>query len=357
MQVVTIQYARAVAALMVVVFHLRPQLERMGHDLSGVDWLASGVDVFFVISGFIMWWTTRDADQTPSAFVRRRLLRIVPLYWAVTTFYVFVLFFAPHLMQTGALDPYHAVSSYFFLPYPHPVLGDLQPLVTPGWTLNFEMFFYLVFAAMLLVARSRRIAALAAVLIGLVLLGRLIQSDNRFVVTYTSTLLLEFLLGVVVAELVLRRKLPPASLALPIAAIGFLGLPLLSPLAEPATRGLVWGPPAALFIYGLVAAEAQGRVFRSGVLLFLGNASYSIYLSHQMTLSAAGQAWRRLIDASSTSGFVGFCVTGFVAATIVGCLCYLLVERPANAFARRLFPAGPARTPTTAPAVLGRRER
>lgn len=129
---------------MVVVYHLKPQLERMNASLLPADWLSAGVDLFFVISGFIMWWTTSGIEITPGRFMLKRVHRIVPLYWAVTGFYVVVLLVAPRFMQTGALDPAHAIASFLFIPWQHPVLAPAYPLVTPGWTLNYEMFFYVV---------------------------------------------------------------------------------------------------------------------------------------------------------------------------------------------------------------------
>lgn len=341
MPLVTIQYARAVAALMVVVFHLKPQLQRMGAELDAwPHWLASGVDVFFVISGFIMWWTTRDAVVSPGDFVRRRIERIVPLYWIITTFYVLVLLVAPRLMQTGALDWPHVLSSYLFLPYPHPVVDLMHPLVTPGWTLNYEMFFYVIFAAALFAPREIRLPLIAVTLVGLVVAGVALQPQNRFLGVYTSSLLLEFLLGVVVAELVLRRVLIPAAAALPAAVVAFACIPALGGFADDEMRGFVWGPPAAVFVFAIVSLELGGRAFRSATLLLLGDASYSIYLSHQLTLSAAGQAWRRAFDDASAAGRAGFCLAAMLAAVIVGLACYRFVERPANRLARRLLGRG-----------------
>ena len=117
--------------------------------------LAARVDLFFVISGFLMWGTTWDSPTTPGRFMLQRIHRIVPLHWAIISFYVLLLLAAPHLMQSGAFEPAHGITSSLFLPWPHPAIDANQPRVTPGWTLNYGMFFYLVFALGLFLPERR----------------------------------------------------------------------------------------------------------------------------------------------------------------------------------------------------------
>lgn len=174
--------------------------------------LAAGVDLFFVISGFLMWGTTWDSPTTPGRFMLQRIHRIVPLHWAITSFYV--LLAAPHLMQSGAFKPAHGTTSYLFLPWPHPAIDANQPLVTPGWTLNYGMFFYLVFALGLFLPERRARLATVALLGGLVAAGPAFASQSAPLQVYTSTMLLEFLFGMGVAVLAARRRQPrrwPAS--------------------------------------------------------------------------------------------------------------------------------------------------
>src|SRR5690242_10880579 len=103
----SIQYLRAIAAFSVVVYHLEPQLRRMGYDGFWPGGLAGGVDIFFVISGFIMWMTTYGRRVTTLQFYRRRIVRIVPLYWLVTTFTVAAMLIAPSTLQSGRFDLHH----------------------------------------------------------------------------------------------------------------------------------------------------------------------------------------------------------------------------------------------------------
>lgn len=329
---------------MVVVFHLQPQLERMGYTVLPGDWFMAGVDIFFVISGFIMWWTTRDIEITPLNFMKRRFLRIAPLYWAITLFYVVILLVAPSLMQTGRFDPRHVISSFLFLPYVHPVSGGQYPLVVPGWTLNFEMYFYVIFAACLWLPRNLRLGALIVLLAGLVAIGAVWQPRDSWGYFYTSPLILEFLLGILLAECTARRLMAKLALVPVLLVVGFGAIPLTSHYVYPllidmsltprGARAVTWGIPAGVLIYAAVSAETRITIPRRDWLLFLGNASFSIYVTHQLTMSAAGQVWRRVIGGETAISYVGFCLFGLSIAIGLGCLSHRFVERPLNRWAR-----------------------
>src|SRR5215470_5579719 len=108
MEVVSIQYLRGCAALMIVLFHLELQLRRLGYQGYWPHFLDTGVDIFFVISGFIMWITTAKG-MTTLEFYRRRILRIVPLYWFLTSLVLATLIAYPSVMQTGRFDMLHVL--------------------------------------------------------------------------------------------------------------------------------------------------------------------------------------------------------------------------------------------------------
>lgn len=350
MRINSIQYLRAAAALMVVVYHLQPQLDRMGVRDLPLDWLIAGVDIFFVVSGFIMWWTTRSGSVSPGDFARRRIHRIVPVYWALSVFYVVVLLVAPRLMQTGAFDPAHVAASFLFIPWPHPTVGYMMPLVTPGWTLNYEMFFYAIFALALFAPRGRQLAFVTGFLVTLAAVGLAARPGPGLLAFYTSTLLLEFLFGVWLGVLFERRRLIPAGLAPAVAVIAVVLLVGLHGLATARTRFLFMGLPAMAIVFAAVSWEAQRPLAMRPALLVLGNASYSIYLVHQLALSATGQLWRRLVEAPPWVSAAGFAVAGVSVSAIGGLVCYALLERPLGRLTAPLLRGpGVGRLPEPAP--------
>src|SRR5260221_5541231 len=171
---------RAIAATMVVFVHMDLQLQRLHYPTLGTNWMASGVDIFFVISGFIMWTSVeRRPEMTASSFFRNRLIRIVPLYWFATTLVLMVALIAPQVLNTTVLRPWHAIASYLFIPARHPTTGLFWPLLIPGWSLNYEMLFYAIFAIAIALSghpRARRFLLIAAMLGGLVAGGHAPQN-------------------------------------------------------------------------------------------------------------------------------------------------------------------------------------
>src|SRR4029079_17250141 len=177
--ILEIQMLRAVAAMAVVVMHIGIELRYWGKaTISWTDVGNAGVDLFFVISGFIMVfisWERFGRRDAPVDFFVRRLIRIVPLYWLVPTGYILA----------GSFPASRIITSYLFVPDFGADAAPL-PVVLQGWTLNFEMFFYLVLALALLLPRLAAIATVSTLLATLVLLK---------VPYYGQSVILEFVLG------------------------------------------------------------------------------------------------------------------------------------------------------------------
>jgi exopolysaccharide production protein ExoZ len=187
-EIMTIQYLRGVAAIGVVLLHIGECLHL--HLQFG----AAGVDLFFVISGFIMWMVSRQTEATPSTFVKKRLLRIVPLYWLVTIFLATCARLRPNLFPLDHPVTGHVPLSLLIIPHLAPD-GTLYPVVGQGWTLNYEMFFYFLFAVTLAWSRTYQFYALNALLLGCILCGYLIHPSSPIGEAYTSPLLMEFFAG------------------------------------------------------------------------------------------------------------------------------------------------------------------
>lgn len=315
-----LQTLRAVAALMVLVGHVIAEAEHYsGRDLPGdlVPW-TRGVDLFFVISGFIV---TRSAGRFaghPAGFLKRRLMRVVPLYYLFTTLMVAALLLVPGGAKDTVLEPGQIISSYLFVPFERHD-GRIAPVLSLGWTLNYEIFFYLVMA-MALVFR-RPYLMLFAVLIGLSLLG-LGRPDSAALVFYTNPLILEFLFGVTLA-LVAERADWRRSVWLAGAGVagGFALLCVLDQSGLP--RFVAAGLPAALMVGGATLVCPVRRM----PLQLLGDASYALYLSHRFVL--------RLLTlvALPLLGQTGIGLAVYVALCISACLgmsvlVHLSIERP-----------------------------
>lgn len=315
-ELLSIQYLRAIAAIGVLIFHAA---ERAG---VGFGPGAAGVDIFFVISGFIMWVITGERATTPSAFLARRAARIIPLYWLVTLAVAGTAVVAPSAFPHLAPTSDHVLKSLLFYPHADPH-GDIAPLIVPGWTLDYEMFFYLVFAACLLLAGRLRALGLTIVLGLLVLSGYVIRPANPALATYSNPLLLEFLCGVWLGKawvrgLRLRRDVGFAAIALGLT--GFAVVAASGIDVEP-VRILVWGTPAVLIVAGAVSLEP---VREWSVGKFLGDASYSIYLVHGLAISFCARLLATLhVDSLSLFFFVSLC-----GGIILGGACYRLLERP-----------------------------
>lgn len=269
-----VQYLRGLAAMLVVFIHLQEQLQRAGFPISIVDYGSAGVDIFFVISGFVMWHTTVQ-PMAASEFYRRRVIRIVPLYWLLTTLMLGILLVAPALVRSGAVDWGHVAASFFFIAQPHPSIpNSMFPLLVPGWTLNYEMYFYLLFGAMLFLPAQSRAIAVALVFGGLSLLNLLAPQGLSVFGFYTDPIILEFAVGALLGYACQRGAWLPARIAVPLAIAGIT----LIVLKFDAPRILSNGIGSMLLVIAIVLVEVRRPIAKRPLPLLIGDASYSIYL-------------------------------------------------------------------------------
>ena len=335
----SIQYLRGLAATMVVIYHLAQPLGRMGYTGDWPTGLSGGVDIFFVISGFVMWMTTRTRAIGPVEFWRKRIVRIVPLYWLITTFMLAVLLVAPSAMQTSVFSLRHVVASYLFWPALNPGKPAMEPLVFAGWTLNYEMFFYLIFGLFLLARPAARLWGTVAVLALLVAAGAAFAVPRLSVAGfYTHDIVLEFAFGLLLGEATLRLgagRLTPALSKSTLAACAWLllGVSLAAVLSLYAIFptipwSIAFGLPATAVVAGGLLLEECGLVREWAVPHLLGNASYSIYLTQLISMAAVFAGWRKLHLDRLPLALPLFGVVDVAAALVVGILCYRLVERP-----------------------------
>src|SRR6185295_2076908 len=161
---------------------------------------AAGVDLFFVISGFIMVYASDELfarARAPSFFLTRRLARIVPLYWAATAAALVCLVVFRYANALDQLTWQTLVASLLFVPWPRPD-GMMLPVHMLGWTLNYEMFFYVVFAVALTLTRRNAVVAVTALFLVLVIAGRLFALPQPLAF-WCDPVILEFCFGMMIA--------------------------------------------------------------------------------------------------------------------------------------------------------------
>ena len=295
----------------------------------------SGVDLFFVISGAIMYLVSREQSTNNLAafysFSVHRIMRIYPLYFLTFAFCVFVVFKGVH--TTGTANLFQELTLYVSPVQQHPV----------AWTLPFEMRFYLVVAIILLLFRRHLDAALCVWAV--IQLGLMIARTAGFlgVSFFTYVLMTEFSAGLFVGALTSRGVAKAPLLILSISAAWFLvscyfvyfDEGLVTPY-----RHILYGIPAAMFLYSVVTLESAGSFKPMRALVYVGGLSYSIYLWHLPLLTYA----RQFSEGYRGGFWFGLLfLLGMIGATgAVSFLSYHAVEKPTVRLGRALSKRFPA---------------
>ncbi|WP_062018150.1 acyltransferase [Aureimonas sp. AU4] len=331
-----LQVLRFLAAMLVVVGHAQHELVDTVGPAAGslafilLDW-GLGVDVFFVISGFVMYYLMRGrfgGRGVAADFLRRRLIRIVPLYWIFTS-----LVLAVALAEGIDYPMSKIVSSYLFLPPPScpapcPIGYDF-PVYSLGWTLNFEMMFYLVFAVGLLMRKRAGLAFVVVVIATLVALVNTFHVGASMLRFWGDSIALEFLMGIGIAALFVGGRRMPAAIGWTLIVSGFVLAAISYQLDAYQTigRAITGGIPAALIVSGaILRCPIDGASAWNRFLIFGGDASYSLYLAHPVAFKIATPIAAKLgLVAPSPSLYL---VSLLVAATIAGFAVHVLLEKP-----------------------------
>src|SRR4051812_44301902 len=200
---VQLQILRFFAALAVVAFHswgVAPDGFKVGEGAIAfaLSRGGHGVDLFFVISGFIIFYATRSATLTPAEFLRRRVERIVPLYFFVILVVTTLAVTLPAIF--GTPDWYtlrHILKSLAFISFTD---GEM-PVVYLGWSLEYEMCFYLVVALLMALTRDawRNIVTMYSALAIIGLMPGVGGTLGNYAF-FTDPMILEFVFGVIVGS-------------------------------------------------------------------------------------------------------------------------------------------------------------
>lgn len=341
-----VQMLRAIAAFLVVFVHLETLALMAGLPAGSTFFGNSGVDLFFVISGLIMVMTTAGGRQTPLGFLRNRLTRIAPLYWTITLAVFAIALVAPSLMQSTTADPLHLLKSLAFIPSARGD-GQMHPTVFVGWTLNYEMMFYVLFAlGMMLPGRWLGLAFTGALLVAAVAAGLLLKPHSRVLQFYFQPVILEFGAGMALGVLLPRLPSVPGwrgpAVGLGLAAfVVMLAGGWLWPQLD---RALIFGVPAVVIVACAVVAERSGLAARQGWVQLLGAASYATYLTHFFCTQAVVKAAERLHAGPALA--VALAPLAFLLVAMAGIAAHRGLELPLTEVARRCL--APARAPRDA---------
>jgi exopolysaccharide production protein ExoZ len=333
----TIQALRAVAALLVVVYHAFDMWEfRINPAAPGLSWTngAAGVDIFFIISGFVMVVSSQRLVARLGAwwvFMRHRVVRIVPLYWLLTTLKCVLVFTFADLVVRSTLDLDFVVRSYLFLPVVDSA-GHFRPVLPVGWTLTYEFIFYLLFALALAIRVDVLRVAVPAFALFVVLALLRTESWPAWTILF-NTIVVEFVFGVVLAKLTLEGWTLPPVAASCLATAG-LALILVVPETSEHVRPLTWGLPALAIVAGGVSLERCIAAALPRWLLALGDASYSIYLTHGFVLPVVGVGVMSL-RVTTLPAKVLTIIACLVVGALAGWLAYVIVERPMTVWLKR----------------------
>lgn len=323
--IVNIQILRAFAAIIVVLVHAQDWVVKNNFSYGAYEYLTFnvrywgnfGVDLFFVISGYIMFMINSKKHRSPVEFLINRIQRIVPIYWLLT-FVLFALYLAlPSLFRVSGYNLEHVVTSLFFVSH---FFGYEVPAVYVGWTLEYELFFYLIFAFTLFI-KTKDIYRLS--LLTIVFIGAIYAN-------WYSPIAIEFLYGgaifIFFNHFQYLKNYKNNLFWLPlILAIGFV---IYHANINQSERYIYWGIPSAI----IVCSAMLIHNINNKLLIELGNASYSIYL-----LQVFGLPMMTKILIKLTPNMPGIYVFAIISifSIIAGYIFYRLIETNINHLFRK----------------------
>lgn len=329
----SIHLLRGLAASVVVAHHVPQYLEgRAPYQLPALPHGAAGVDVFFIISGFVMYCATRDKQRHWLTFLSLRFARVLPMYWLVTCALTLVVWAVPSAFATFRVPFDYAAKSLLFVPV-YDAQGYIRPVLAAGWTLYFELSFYLLVAVCLALFGRAAMLASALVLVTTSTVVELVGLPERHSAwQLISPIIVEFALGIALAHLAhapwakasLVRRAP---LALGLSVGGLFAIARVEP-QDFGTRLLYWGLGSFGVVSATVLMEPELSAIRARLWLLnkLGDASYSMYLIHGVLFSLIWKLTPGALKAQPVAAFVVLLLGPIVASVPV----HVLVERPLN---------------------------
>jgi len=305
-----IQYLRAVAAIATVAFHVIGTSYNYGYDYPNFfnveQWGKYGVDLFFVISGYIIVYIQDKSNKNISLFLKNRFLRIIPTYYFLTTFYISLLVFFPNLIKWSSNFELNStiLESYLF----YSTWFENFPIVYVGWSIEYEIYFYLIFSISILLKDLIKEYYLTLIIIIIL-----------FLIFDLQLFVLEFCLGIVIFIITKKYKINK-NISLLLFLSGIIIFVIDIKKLDELDRFFRYGIPSFLIILGSInLKEYKFSFFR-----LLGDASYSIYLIQVFTISFVF----KILSFFSFKGydFLFFSVN-VIFTTIIGLIFYIIFEK------------------------------
>lgn len=308
-----LQALRAFAALNVVFYHIIITSYSYSQDVHYLsflsDWGANGVDIFFVISGFIMVYIQNRKSRTAISFLSNRMVRIIPIYWFLTMVLLLTYILLPSAFRELQMSFGHILSSFIFMSR---VFGYGEPIFYVGWTLEYEMLFYILFCLGLFFSNKT-----SAFFIPIFLLTLLILYN------FVELFVLEFVLGMICAKLYFFRKFNFLGYLSFVIGVIFLLINIFYELEV--DRFFSCGIPAFFLVFGLININQT----KSKLLVYLGDASYSIYLIQVFTIPIFYKI-SSLFLLKLQNDIIS--ILALIFTTITGCIFYALIEKRMKLF-------------------------
>lgn len=323
----TLQILRAVAATSVVYYHIGV-IPVFG---------SFGVDIFFVISGFVMALVISNG-QTPTTFAINRVTRILPLYWILTTCVLILAAIKPDLLNSTTANLTNYLKSIFFIPY-FKENGALHPMLAVGWTLNYEMFFYFCIWLSIILARKIYIAITFTLLAAFFLLLGNLSIDSVLQNFFGNTIVFEFLLGIFAFKIYQSKSMPKVnSLALiTIAVLSFGFMAYLETNGFYLARFITYGFPSVTLLLSVIALDKTDFIKNNSLanlLAVIGDASYATYLSHFYIVEGIrkiGFQKFNIIDPYTTLGVIVI----LLLSLLTGHILYVVLDKPLSKFFKK----------------------
>lgn len=282
-----------------------------------------GVDLFFVLSGFIIYYIHHSdigVKNKIKPFLIKRVTRIYPIYWVIFLFILPIYFIIPTFGAEYFRDFSYIVKSFLLIPQVE------NPLIGVAWTLTYEVFFYLLFGLLIFLNKKYSYPILFSwMAITLITFVFPVLAEKHYLIEFIfSPLNLEFIFGILVAIFLLKTRNLKISVSVLLIGITLFCFSWISEFYELfyIHTVLAWGIPSALIIYGLSSIETLRNIKVPRSLKFLGDASYSIYLTHATVMSFAV----KILTTLSVNYYLSL-VLIIIICVVVGCIFHLLIEK------------------------------